>query len=108
MIADSAFYQFEALSPPRPWRADSHQCMCVAVHGRTGTFLNEIEISGHSSVAWENGRWGTKLAYGLWVADAAAPLIGAAARGRAAPRFAARSLTVGEEVPPKNGADPYF
>ena len=55
MIADSAFYQFEALSPPRPWRADSHQCMRVAVHGRTGTFLNEIEISEHSSVAWENG-----------------------------------------------------
>ena len=54
---------------------------CVAVHGRTGTFLNEIEISGHSSVAWENGRWGTKLAYGLWVADAAAPLIGASAGG---------------------------
>ena len=81
MIADSAFYQFEALSPPRPWRADSHQCMCVAVHGRTGTFLNEIEISGHWSVAWENGRWGTKLAYGLWVADAAAPLIGASAGG---------------------------
>ena len=56
MIADSAFYQFEALSPPRPWRADSHKCMRVAVHGRTGTFLNEIEISEHSSVAWENGR----------------------------------------------------
>jgi hypothetical protein len=75
---------------------------CVAVHGRTGTFLNEIEISGHSSVAWENG-WGTKLAFGLWVASAAAPLIGASAgggmgtrrRARAAPRLAARSLTVG-------------